>query len=89
MADVIKNELRHLRENGNLPMNSESKQAKQINSLWNVSLNTGLDKTAMVAAFPKSPQIPTMIDKMPSHTSLQDWEAVNIPRQSFGSNSLF
>ena len=61
MADVIKNELRRLRENGNLPMNNESKQAKQINSLWNVSLNTGLDKTATVAAFPKSPQIPTMI----------------------------
>ncbi len=51
-------------------MNSESNTDSDTSSLWNVSLNAGLLRTAMVAPLPIRPQTPTITDKMPSQIVL-------------------
>ena len=69
-------------------MKRESKQAKQMSSLWNVSLKFGRLKTAIVAPFPIKPQIPTMTDKIPSQTMLQEvLDPWGIPMQSISLSS--
>ena len=69
-----------------LPMKSESKQERQMRSLWNVSRKVGRLKTAMVAPLPIRPQMPTTTDKMPSQMVLHSWDWTGIVMHICGSS---